>query len=320
VPKKALKIDWRTAKKLSPDSLSIIEFRTDRDIEIANKVSHHPLLRENTWLGKVELYREFDMTNDSYLFNTEERGLILYEGKMIEQFTPYFNENRYWIEEAMGKEKLYSKNTDKTKFDYKHYRLGFRDVASSTNRRSMIASVLPKNIFCGNTVITPKIYDKHGKRLIDEDRLLYLCGVFNSFAFDYLLRLRITSHLSMFFIYQMPVPVAEKEDFDKIVKNVLLLTEDWEDFKGLRERYNVKGEKLDKGERLAIMAEINWLVGKLYGLGTEDMQYILDKFHHANTEIEKEVRTLERQILECFNQIQKSGKISIKLNLRNGLG
>ncbi|OQX55860.1 MAG: hypothetical protein B5M53_03750, partial [Candidatus Cloacimonas sp. 4484_209] len=77
MPQEALKLDWNLMKKLSPDSLSIIEFKSQKDIDIANKVSHHPLLRENTWLGKVELYTEFHMTNDSYLFNTEGNGLIL---------------------------------------------------------------------------------------------------------------------------------------------------------------------------------------------------------------------------------------------------
>ena len=302
MPQEALKLDWNLMKKLSPDSLSIIEFKSQKDIDIANKVSPHPLLRENTWLGKVEFFREFDMTNDSSLFNTEGNGLILYEGKMIEQYTPYFDKNRYWIEESIGKEKLYGKKTEDRKLDYTQYRLGFRAVASSTNRRSMITSILPKNVYCGNSIIVLKLYDKHGKRLIEENRLLYLCGIFNSFVFDYLLRLKITTNLNMFFIYQMPVPIAEKEDFDKIVENVLLLTEDWEDFEDLRKKYNVKGRKLDNDQRLAIIAEIDRLVGELYGLDTEDMKYVLDKFHHANAEIEKELRALEELILEGFDQ------------------
>ncbi|OQX55269.1 MAG: hypothetical protein B5M53_04425, partial [Candidatus Cloacimonas sp. 4484_209] len=321
MPQEALELEWNLMKRLSPDSLSIIEFKSQKDIDIANKVSLHPLLRENTWLGKVELYTEFHMTNDSYLFNNEGDGLILYEGKMIEQYTPYFDKNRYWIEESIGKEKLYGKKTDRywieesigkeklygkktedRKLDYTQYRLGFRAVASSTNRRSMITSILPKNVFCGNSIIMLKLYDKHGKRLIEENRLLYLCGIFNSFVFDYLLRLKITTNLNMFFIYQMPVPIAEKEDFDKIVENVLLLTEDWEDFEDLRKKYNVKGRKLDNDQRLAIIAEIDRLVGELYGLDTEDMKYVLDKFHHANAEIEKELRALEELILEGFDQ------------------
>ena len=297
MPQKALNLSWNLMKKISPDSLSIVQFKSQKDIDIANKLLVHPLLKENDWLGKVELYREFDMTNDSGYFNTNEKGLRLYEGKMIEQYNPYFDKPRYWIEEAIGREKLYHSNVNRKEFDYKHYRLGFRAVASSTNRRSMIASILPKDIFCGNSIIVLKIYDEQNNRLIEEDKLLYLCAIFNSFVFDYFLRLKITTNLNMFFIYQMPVPIAEKKDFDKIVENVVLLTEDWEDFKELRKRYNVEGQKLDKNQRLKIIAEIEVIVSKLYGLTLEDMKYILDKFHHADPPTERKIRTLERLIL-----------------------
>ena len=98
----------------------------------------------------------------------------------------------------------------------------------------------------------------------------------------------------------MPVPNAEKGDFNKIVRNVLLLMEDWEDFEDLRKKYNAKGRKLDKDQRLAIRAEIDRLVGKLYGLDTEDLGYVMDKFHHTNPEVEKELRMLEEMILDGY--------------------
>ena len=300
MPQKAITIDWEMVKKFSPDSRSVIEFKSQKDVDIVEKMYQHPIIKENEWLGKVEFYTEFHMTNDSKLFNKEGRGLRLYEGKMIEQYDPYFEDTTYWIEENVGKEKLYGNQTNKKRFDYREYRLGFRAVASSTNRRSMIASLLPKNVFCGNSIIVLKIFDEKGRRLISTDKLLYLCGVFNSFVFDYLLRLKITTNLNMFFIYQMPVPIADKKDFDEIVRNILLLTEDWKDFEELRKEYNIKSEKLHRNERLEIQARIDRLVGKLYGVNKEDMSYILDKFHHADPETERELKKLEELILNGY--------------------
>ena len=49
-----------------------------------------------------------------------------------------------------------------------------------------------------------------------------------------------------------------------------------------------------------LQAEIDRLVGKLYGLDKKEMEYILNKFHHANPEIEKELRTLEELILNDY--------------------
>ncbi len=48
------------------------------------------------------LLREFDMTNDSYLFKTEPANgrLPLYEGKMIHQFDANYEKPRYWLDES----------------------------------------------------------------------------------------------------------------------------------------------------------------------------------------------------------------------------
>ena len=35
---------------------------------------------------------------------------------------------------------------------------------------------------------------------------LYLCSLFNSYLFDYSLRQRVTTNITMFYIYQLPVP------------------------------------------------------------------------------------------------------------------
>ena len=56
-------------RQLSPDSLSIMEFKSDLDVLIAKKVMRHPLLGhevDNAW--SIKFGTEFHMTNDSYLF------------------------------------------------------------------------------------------------------------------------------------------------------------------------------------------------------------------------------------------------------------
>lgn len=76
--------------KLSPDSLSVIEFKQDIDIPIAEKMSRFPLLGETLPdTGNLKLTQELQMTNDSHLFKTEpaKGRLPLWEGKMIHQFT-----------------------------------------------------------------------------------------------------------------------------------------------------------------------------------------------------------------------------------------
>ena len=58
--------------KLSPDYLSVIEFKQDIDIPIAEKMSRFPLLGETLPdTGNLKLTQELQMTNDSHLFKTE---------------------------------------------------------------------------------------------------------------------------------------------------------------------------------------------------------------------------------------------------------
>ncbi|MFM6612614.1 MAG: Eco57I restriction-modification methylase domain-containing protein, partial [Dolichospermum sp.] len=100
-------------KRLSPDSISVMEFKSDLDIFIAEKMSRFPLLGEeiqDKW--NLKLTQEFNMTNDSHLFKTEpgKGRLPLYEGKMIHQFTHKFAEPRYWVEEEEGRKAVLGKN------------------------------------------------------------------------------------------------------------------------------------------------------------------------------------------------------------------
>ncbi len=93
-------------RQLSPDSLSIMEFKSEIDVRIAQKMQLFPLLGEklsDTW--NFVLGNEFHMTNDHALFQTETGPgrLPLYEGKMIHQFTHLLAQPRYWVEEKEGR-------------------------------------------------------------------------------------------------------------------------------------------------------------------------------------------------------------------------
>src|SRR5207248_2806509 len=57
-------------KKFSPDSWSIPEIKSTSDLIILQKVYEHPILRDeirDVW--DVEFHREFNMTDDAFLFH-----------------------------------------------------------------------------------------------------------------------------------------------------------------------------------------------------------------------------------------------------------
>ncbi|MHA2203711.1 MAG: Eco57I restriction-modification methylase domain-containing protein [Candidatus Hodarchaeales archaeon] len=290
-----ISIIWESIKRLSPSSWSILEFKTPKDIDLAIKMYKHPPLRTkvpDSW--KVRFTRELDITLDNKLFNTVQQGVIIYEGKMIEQYTHQFKKPRYWIK----KENVLTKFGSQYK-DFKEYRLGFRAVAASTNRRTMIATIIPQTVCCGNSLIVTKIFDQE-KRLLDPSDLLYLCGVFNSFVFDFLLRLKVSTNLNMFFIYDMPVPRLSQHDkvYQEIVSNVAAL---FPEFAPLSNQF-AKGCKYRSFlDRIQCQATIDSLVAKIYELDEQSIEYILDQFHQKDPRKEEVLNIQKNAILARFS-------------------
>jgi Alw26I/Eco31I/Esp3I family type II restriction m6 adenine DNA methyltransferase len=303
---KSLTLNWPLMKRFSPESYSVIECRTPMDGQILTKIlDRHPLLLENhPTIGTVKFKREFDISLDSRYFRAPtpanlQAGLPLWEGKMIEQFTPYFSRDlRYCVSQADVAAKL--GKDQNLKPEYTEYRLAFRAVAASTNRRSMIATILPPNVVCGNSLITLQNFDQK-QEILSLDQRLYLCAVFNSAVFDYLLRLKINTNLNMFFIYQMPVPIPSPEIRPQVVRDVVRLTEDWADFAALRTDYHQQDLSITEPQRIRILAEIDRLVGQAYGLSRDEMTYILGTFHHHDKKTELYLRKFELLVLDQYN-------------------
>ena len=153
----ALEMSVELIKRISPDSFSVAEFQNEMDVNIAEKILRFPLLGEEVD-GKryLVLNREFDMTNDSQLFKTEPGPgcLPLYEGKMIWQFDSHYTKPRYWIDEKEGRKKILGRGSDyKQNLGYQSYRLGVRSIASNTNERTLINTIVPMENFCGNSLL-----------------------------------------------------------------------------------------------------------------------------------------------------------------------
>jgi len=276
----ALDIPIELIRRLSPDSLSVMEFKNDMDIHIAEKMLRFPLLGEKiegTW--NLVLCNEFHMTNDSHLFKTEPAPgrLPLYEGKMIHQFMHIFCGPRYWINEKEGRKTLIGKTPDSgQEMNYMGYRIGYRSIASSTNERTMIATILPHSVFFGHSInATSDNISYHD--------LLYITSILNSFTLDFSLRQRVSANLTMFYIYQLPIPRLTKKDpsFKPIIDRAASLVCTTPEFDDLAKEVGLDSHKngvTDDVERNRIRAELDGLIAHLYGLTEEEFAYILTTF------------------------------------------
>src|SRR5690606_38116829 len=118
------------------------------------------------------------------------------------QFDAFYDSPRYWIEEAAGRKSTRRTEGTVSYWGYEHYRLGFRDIARSTDSRTFISAMLPKRVFCNNKV--PTIAFEASQ--INSVEQLYLCSLFNSFLIDYVVRQKVSATLNLFYLYQLPVP------------------------------------------------------------------------------------------------------------------
>jgi intergrase/recombinase len=337
----ALDMSVNLIRRLSPDSLSVMEFRHETDVQIARKMLKAPLLKEEPEVRwDFTLTNEFHMTNDSYLFKTAPQGDYwpLYEGKMIHQFNCQFSEPRYWINIEQGRSELVRQEMRRveealdalailqgnvnnaptrqervaaflktlgwgplTPLDVRIApdmpRLVCRSIARNTDERTMIATILPSNVFTSNSLnyLIPWRFDS--KKVLDGSSslsecyeptmslttLAYLCGVLNSFTLDYVLRSKISANVNMFYLYQLPVPRPASDNplYKPIVRRVAQLVCVGPEFDELRAELlgNVNAYiATNEGERRQIQYEIDGLVAHLYGLTEGEFRYVLSTF------------------------------------------
>src|SRR6218665_1337696 len=287
-------------KKLSPDSYSVIELKNEQEVSIAETVSKHPLLLGDSNGWNLELYgEEMNMTRSSAVFLTKPSKFVLYEGAMIWHFTNRFSEARYWINENDIKEDFLNKRVKRIeglheqpkdlKNDYETYRLAIRKIASNTNERTLITTIIPNYAIAGNS-LTVNFPFKHDKKKYNElsfgnDDLLLLTSILNSYVADFILRARATTNLNLFYLYQLPVPRLNPKDkwYEAIAERAARLicttaefAELWEET--MKTKWTEKKAAMQEYERHKLRAELDGIIAHVYGLTEEEFAYILGTF------------------------------------------
>ena len=173
--------------------------------------------------------------------------------------------------------------------------LAFRDIARPTDRRTMIAAVIPK-AGAGNKL--PLLVPIENREA-EYGRLMPL-GVanLNSFAFDFVVRAKMQStSVNWYIVEQLPVvPLSAYQDHigkhpiaDLVRGEVLRLTYTAHDMRPFAEDLDFDGEpfRWDDEDRRHRRARLDAIYFRLYGIGEEDASYILDTFPIVREQDEK---------------------------------
>ena len=135
---------------------------------------------------------------------------------------------------------------------------------------------------------------------------LYACGVLNGFVVDWLLRQKITSHLNMFYVYQVPMPRdGATEHAPRITHRAARLICTTPEFDDLAKAVGLRSHRdgaTDPAERARLRAELDGLVAHLYGLSEAEFAHILTTFplvpDPVKTAAQNAYRDVERGLIK----------------------
>jgi len=182
-------------EQISGPDLAIPNLHGAIDLAIVERAASLflPLGSADGWA--VSFGRELNASDDRGAFRPAGRGIPIVEGKHLEPFHVALESARHSIRAADARRLLRSDRHERP-------RLAYRDVASATNRLTLIAAVLPAHCISTHTVFclrTP----------LPSSAQHLLCGLFNSFVVNYLVRLRVTMHVTTGMVERLPIPTAE---------------------------------------------------------------------------------------------------------------
>lgn len=313
--------DWKEAvgvlgypaervRGFSPESLSVLEIRSERDLAVLSKLYANGVLLgdEGPEGWGIKYGSEFHMTNDSHLFvprdKAEAEGFVadaygrwmrgnevmlpLYQGAMIHQHDAFY---KGWLPNANGKigwntDPAWPRLRPKYLVSARHYwggsrevrspRVAFRDIARGTDQRTMIASPVPPYP-AGNKV--PYL------RLQHSTHSAAFAAVLDSFVFDWSQRIRQGStSLNWYVVEETPVlppgAVARLQPAGLSLAAVsVAFAPEW--LGG--GRHNTSWRRLwaiTPHERLRLRCMLDAIVAVLYGLDHDDFAWILRDCDH----------------------------------------
>ena len=202
--------------RLSGEAATIPDLRSDADVALVSHLlcTAPAVASADGW--QVEFGRELNATEDRPRFTARPAGpgnwLPVVEGKHVSPFIVDVQAAPFAIDRRVARALLEPGRT------FGRARLAYRDVASSSNVVTLIAAIVPAGVVTTHTLFclrTP----------LPEDEQHFLCGVFNSYVANYLVRLQVGMHVTTATIARLPVPKPHTGDvgFQAIVEHARAL-------------------------------------------------------------------------------------------------
>jgi len=237
----AAELTLAALERLSGDALTIPQFRTARDLQIVERAAASFLPLMESWNARFG--RELNATDDRGVLRADAAVPVI-GGQHLAPFR---------CDTSRSRQAIAARDADRRLGDrWRSPRLGYRDVASATNRTTLIAAIVPAacvsthTVFCLRTPLTWRA--QH-----------FLCGLFNSLVVNYLVRLWVTTHVTTGIVERLPVPRADQAA-------------------PALPRIAALARLLARREDAAAFVELNARVAALYRLSADDFAHVLATF------------------------------------------
>ncbi len=242
-------------QRLSGADLAVPDVRQPIDLTLVERAARRfaPLGSRDGW--SAQFGRELNATDDRHLLRPAGHGLPVVEGKWLHPFVVELARVEHAIGAADARRRLGAR--------VHRPRLAYRDVAAATNRQTLIAALLPSGSASTHTVFCLKtqlpLAAQH-----------FLCGLFNSVVVNYLVRQRVTTHVTTAIVERLPVPTRPEAGaaFPVIAGLARRLSRSKTD----------GGRESDAAVRTEMDTRLNAMVARLYDLTTEEYAHVLETF------------------------------------------
>jgi hypothetical protein len=209
------------AREIGGEALALPEIRSSLELAIIEKLyAAYPRFKDGyeKLKGARPYATELHMGNERDLFNENENDIPIYEGKMVDQYdyrAKAYDSGRgrsaVWADLHFGSQskmiapQWHARQTSLDEETLKRisiYRVGFCNVSSPTNQRSLIATIIPPKSVCGHAVPTLHIT---GWR--QEDMLLFV-AIANTLSMDFLVKKKVGLNMTFSIMDTLPVPAT----------------------------------------------------------------------------------------------------------------
>lgn len=288
----------------NPETWVIPESATGATRELASRIAKTwpPFGTPRPGLPQRVYQREVDMGNDRDLFVAPDQpGLPVYEGRMIDL---YDYRAKGWVSgharSAVWRPFPFADPGKRIQPQWRvpvnlaprkvadrvgRYRIGFADVASARNSRTLVMTLLPPGAVAGHKVPTIRFAN------MEDWALLLTVAVADTFVVDFVARTRVTT-MSMSYTILDSLPIARLTPADpraaELARRALRLIATGPEMNAYHDYVLTVWPELatrdtkpaiEEHDRLQMKAEVEVIVARdLYGLSLNDMDAVLATF------------------------------------------